>query len=123
MSNLKSMTLAAVALGILAAAPIQAQFVSDKPAVAVTTVAELLKNGKHDQQATLEGFIVEQVKRKKYVFADETGRIIAEIPDKVFQGQRVDPKTKIRIEGELELEYAEKETIDVYRLTVLPAAP
>ena len=122
MSNLKSMTLAAAALGILAA-PIQAQFVSDNPAVAVTTVAELLKNGKQDQEASLEGFIVEQVKRKKYVFADETGRIIAEIPDKVFQGQRVDPKTKIRIEGELELEYAEKETIDVYRLTVLPAAP
>ena len=40
MSNLKSMTLVAAALGILAAAPIQAQFVSDKPAVAVTTVAE-----------------------------------------------------------------------------------
>lgn len=31
MSNLKSMTLAAAALGILAAAPIQAQFVSDNP--------------------------------------------------------------------------------------------
>lgn len=111
MSNLKSMTLAAAALGILAAAPLQAQFVSDKSPAAVTTVAELLKNGKHDQQATLEGFIVEQVKRKKYVFADETGRIIAEIPDKVFQGQRVDPKTKIRIEGELELEYAEKKRL------------
>ena len=39
MSNLKSMTLVAAALGILAAAPIQAQFVSDKPPVAVTTVA------------------------------------------------------------------------------------
>lgn len=123
MSNLKSMTLAAAALGILAAAPIQAQFVSDKSPVAVTTVAELLKNGKQDQEASLEGFIIEQVKRKKYVFADETGRIIAEIPDKVFQGQRVDPKTKIRIEGELELEHAKKETIDVYRLTVLPAVP
>ena len=123
MSNLKSMTLAAAALGILAAAPIQAQFVSDKSPGGVRAVAELLKSGKEGQEAWLEGFIVEQVKRKKYVFADETGRIIAEIPDKVFQGQRVDPKTKIRIEGELELEYAEKETIDVYRLTVLPAAP
>ena len=123
MSNLKSMTLAAVAFGILAAAPIQAQLVSDKSPVAVTTVAELLKNGKQDQEASLEGFIIEQVKRKKYVFADATGRIIAEIPDKVFQGQRVDPKTKIRIEGELELEHAKKETIDVYRLTVLPAVP
>ena len=35
----------------------------------------------------------------------------------------MDPKTKIRIEGELELEHAKKETIDVYRLTVLPAVP
>ena len=69
MSNLKSMTLAAAALGILAAAPLQAQFVSDKSPAAVTTVAELLKNGKQDQEASLEGFIVEQVKRKKYVFA------------------------------------------------------
>ena len=117
MSNLKSMTLAAAALGILAAAPLQAQFVSDKSPAAVTTVAELLKNGKQDQEASLEGFIVEQVKRKKYVFADETGRIIAEIPDKVFQGQRVDPKTKIRIAGEVEVEDAEDEGCDVYRVT------
>ena len=49
MSNLKSMTLAAAAPGILAAAPLQAQFVSDKSPAAVTTIAELLKNGKHDQ--------------------------------------------------------------------------
>ena len=57
------------------------------------------------------------------MFAERTGDMLGEMHDQVFHGQRVDPKTKIRIEGELELEYAEKETIDVYRLTVLPAAP
>lgn len=121
MLNLKTIAAATALASVIAFAPAQAQFVGGPSNV--TTVKNLLDSGKDDQLATLEGYIVQQVKRKKYVFADETGRIIAEIPDKVFQGQRVDPKTKIRIEGELELEYAEKETIDVYRLTVLPAAP
>ncbi len=120
MRKFKTLALAAAAVALCAAASAQAQFVSDKPAAAVSTVQEVLKNGRQDQLATLEGYILEQVKRKKYVFADDTGRIIAEIPDKVFRGQRVDPKTKIRIEGELELKYAKQETIDVYRLTVLP---
>lgn len=94
MSNLKSMTLVAAALGILAAAPIQAQFVSDKPAVAVTTVAELLKNGKQDQEASLEGFIIEQVKRKKYVFADATGESLRKYLIRFFKASGWIPKPR-----------------------------
>lgn len=118
MAKYSMMTLAAALLGIQSAIPVQAQFVSDQPVV-VTTVREALANGRHDQMTAFEGFILEQIKSKKYVFADDTGRIIAEIPDQVFRGQRVDPRTKIRIEGELELKYAKQETIDVFRLTVL----
>lgn len=122
MLKLKAMTLGAMLAAIVAAAPVQAQFVSDQTAD-VMTVREALKNGRHDQRIVLEGFILEQVKSKKYVFADDTGRIIAEIPEKVFRGQRVDPRTKIRIEGELELKYAKQETIDVFGLTVLQPRP
>ncbi len=118
MSKLKTLIAGVALIGVLSLSAAQAQFVSDKP-VSVTTVQEVLKNGRHDQMVAFEGFILEQIKSKKYIFADYTGRIIAEIPDKVFQGQRVDPKTKIRIEGELELEHAKQETIDVFRLTVL----
>lgn len=122
MLKLKAMTLGAMLAAIVAAAPVQAQFVSDQTAD-VMTVREALKNGRHDQRIVLEGFILEQVKSKKYVFADDTGRIIAEIPEKVFRGQRVDPRTKIRIEGELELKYAKQETIDVFGLMVLQPRP
>lgn len=118
MAKYAMMTLAAVLIGMQFTIPVQAQFVSDQP-VSVMTVREALTNGRHDQMTAFEGFILEQVKSKKYVFADDTGRIIAEIPDRVFRGQRVDPRTKIRIEGELELKYAKQETIDVFRLTVL----
>ena len=79
----------------------------------------LLDSGKDDQLATLEGYIVQQVKHEKYMFRDSTGEMLVEIDDEVFKGQRVDPKTKVRIDGELERDFMEKDKVDVYNLTIL----
>lgn len=95
-----------------------AQFV-DGASSHATTVRSLLENGRDDQLVVLEGYIVDQVRRKDYTFRDDTGTIVVEIKDRVFAGQRVDPKTKVRIEGEFEKEFAEPDTVDVYRLTIL----
>ena len=63
--------------------------------------------------------IVQQVKHEKYMFRDSTGEMLVEIDDEVFKGQRVDPKTKVRIDGELERDFMEKDKVDVYKLTIL----
>lgn len=53
------------------------------------------------------------------MFRDSTGEMLVEIDDEVFKGQRVDPKTKVRIDGELERDFMEKDKVDVYNLTIL----
>ena len=105
-------------LAAFAATSASAQFVGG-PTNHATTVKNLLENGRDDQLVVLEGYIVDQVRRKDYTFKDETGTITVEIKDRVFAGQRVDPKTKVRLEGEYEKEFAEPNTVDVHRLTIL----
>ena len=117
MLNFKTLTAAAAFTAMLALSPAQAQFVGGPSNM--TTVKNLLETGKDDQLATLEGYLVEQVKHEKYIFRDDSGQMLVEIDDKVFQGQRVDPKTKIQIQGEFERDFMEKDKVDVHSLTVI----
>ena len=100
-----------------AATTASAQFVGGPSKV--ISVQQLKANGQDDQLVVLEGYIVDQVRRKDYTFKDETGTITVEIKDRVFAGQRVDPKTKVRLEGEFEKEFAEPDMVDVHRLTII----
>ena len=102
MLNLKTIAAATALASVIAFAPAQAQFV-----------------GGPSNVTTLEGYIVQQVKHEKYMFRDSTGEMLVEIDDEVFKGQRVDPKTKVRIDGELERDFMEKDKVDVYNLTIL----
>ena len=113
----KSFILAAALCTAFAAASANAQFVGgpDKS----TTVKALLDNGRDDQLVVLEGYIVDQIKHEDYTFRDATGQIEVEIDDEVFAGQRIDPKTKVRIEGEYEKEVVGPNTVDVHRLTII----
>ena len=113
MLNLKTIAAATALASVIAFAPAQAQFVGGPSNV--TTVKNLLDSGKDAD----EGYIVQQVKHEKYMFRDSTGEMLVEIDDEVFKGQRVDPKTKVRIDGELERDFMEKDKVDVYNLTVL----
>ena len=117
MFKIKTVAAAAAIAAIVAVAPVQAQFVGGPSHL--TTVKALADNGKDDQIVTLEGFITQQVKHEKYMFRDSTGEMLVEIDDEVFKGQRVDPKTKVRIDGELERDFMEKDKVDVYNLTIL----
>ena len=125
MHPFKSMMLAAALATAAAAVPVQAQFVPDRTAAEaaraqVVPVSRALENGRHDQRVVFEGRILERVKHQKYVFADDSGRIIAKVPDSVFRDRRVTPETKIHLEGRLVLKRAKQDTIDVFSLTVLP---
>ena len=113
MFKIKTVAAAAAIAAIVAVAPVQAQFVGGPSHL--TTVKALADSGKDDQIVTLEGFITQQVKHEKYMFRE----MLVEIDDEIFQGQRVDPKTKIRIDGELEKDFMEKDKVDVHRLEIV----
>lgn len=102
---------------MMAVAPAQAQFVGG-PSTTIS-VKQLVDTGRDDQLVTLEGYLVEQVKHEKYTFRDATGTVLVEIDDEVFMGQRVDPKTKVRLEGEFEKDMLEKDEVDVHKLTII----
>lgn len=95
-----------------------AQFVSDTPA-AVTTVATVLSSGKDNQLVTLEGRITEQIKHEKYRFADNTGTIVAEIDDKIFAGRKVTPRTKLRVEAEVDKDLLKDAEIEIHKFEIL----
>ncbi len=116
--NLKTITAAAAMSAAIVFSPVvSAQFVGGP--LTVNTVADVVKNARDEQLVVLEGYLVEQVRHEKYTFRDATGQILVDIDDKVFAGQRVDPKTKIRIEGEFDKEFMKPDEVDVHRLTVL----
>ena len=96
----------------------QAQFVNNGPS-SVMTVKQMKDAARDDQMVVLEGYLVDQVKHDKYTFKDATGTVLVEIDDRIFAGQRVDGKTKIRIEGEFEKDFMDPDEVEVYRLTIL----
>lgn len=80
-----------------------AQGYSGPSTVAVTTVKELLANGRDDQNAILRGRIVSHDGDDHYTFDDGTGQIRVEIDNDDFPaGQKIDDKTQVELRGELD---------------------
>ncbi|WP_313620599.1 NirD/YgiW/YdeI family stress tolerance protein [Achromobacter sp.] len=80
-----------------------AQGYSGPSTVAVTTVKELLANGRDDQNAILRGRIVSHDGDDHYTFDDGTGQIRVEIDHDDFPaGQKIDDKTQVELRGELD---------------------
>ena len=78
----------------------------------ITTVSEVLENGKDDQYVRLIGTIKEQISKERYTFVDATGEISVEIDNDEFKAP-VNDKTRIEIRGEIEKDYMESAEIDV----------
>lgn len=80
-----------------------AQGYSGPSTVAVTTVKELLANGRDDQNAILRGRIVSHDGDDHYTFDNGTGQIRVEIDNDDFPaGQKIDDKTQVELRGELD---------------------
>lgn len=114
-----------LALGTATTVHAQYQGPGSKPAKAapqapMTTVADVLKNGKDDQMVTLTGNVVKQVGREKYLFRDATGEIRIEIDDDAMPTQPFDDKTKVEIAGEVEKDFLRSVEIDVKSVKLLP---
>ncbi|MGN7438605.1 MAG: YgiW/YdeI family stress tolerance OB fold protein [Alcanivorax sp.] len=109
----KILTLAALTASVtIASAPEASAQYKGPTANSITTVSEVLANGKDDQYVRLIGTITKQVSEEKYTFADETGEIRVEIDNEVFKTP-VDENTKVEIRGEIENDFMETPEIDV----------
>ena len=109
MTNMKTLAFAAAALSVFSIGAAQAQFVGQSQPV--TTVKQVLDNGRDDQMVVLEGNLINQVRNDKYTLRDATGTI--------FAGQRVDSNTKVRVEGEIDTEIMKPNEVEAHRLTVI----
>lgn len=117
MTNMKTLAFAAAALSVFSIGATQAQFVGQSQPV--TTVKQVLDNGRDDQMVVLEGNLINQVRSDKYTLRDATGTIVVEIDDRIFAGQRVDSNTKVRVEGEIDTEIMKPNEVEAHRLTVI----
>lgn len=92
---------------------------SGPSSVQLLTVKQLLDTGKDDQHARLQGRIVSHDGGDKYTFADDTGRITAEIDDDKFPaGQPIGAEQRVELYGEFD-KGLRKTEFEVDRLTVL----
>jgi len=84
------------------------------------TVQQILSKPRDEQVVVLQGTIVRQEKKDRYVFTDGTGVIRVEIDAKKFPAQTVDPTTRVQIRGEVEKDFLRAPTIDVRQITIVP---
>lgn len=91
-------------------------------AVAVQTVSEVQRLG-DDIHVVLEGYITGKAGTadpEEYLFKDNTGSLKVDIDDNVWAGQTVNPKTKVRLYGEVDYNKANNtRDVDVERLEII----
>lgn len=129
MNALKTLLRHALALGDLAAAllalPASAQYAGPDSrrganAAPVRSVAAALQAA-DDTPVELEGRLIRQVGKEKYIFSDGQADIRVDIDDEDFPtgSGRIDEHTRVRLHGEVEKDFLESPEIDVDRVTVL----
>ena len=74
------------------------------PAANVTTVAENLENvGRFSEvDVVLEGKLIHQISGDKYMFQDDSGKVVVELDDDIKLPTAIDDTTQLRIFGEFE---------------------
>jgi uncharacterized protein (TIGR00156 family) len=95
-----------------------AQYAGPGAPVTVTTIVAAAA-ARDDTPVVLEGYLIQQVSKDKYIFSDGKDQIRVEIDSKVFPGVTVNERTRVRIHGEVEQEFMKSPEIDVERVEVL----
>ncbi|MBP6345216.1 YgiW/YdeI family stress tolerance OB fold protein [Neisseriaceae bacterium CLB008] len=86
----------------------------------VTTVKQILANGKDDQYVTVKGKIIRQVRKEHYVFSDGTGQLNIELDQKYLPvGQTFNDKTTVVLSGELEKDWHQPIELDVKHMRIM----
>jgi uncharacterized protein (TIGR00156 family) len=68
---------------------------------------------------TLEGHIVKQIRKEKYLFRDQSGEVEVEIDDEKWKGRKVGPDIKVRISGKVEKEWLSSMEVEVKRIEII----
>lgn len=110
--------LTSIVVAGIVAFPAYAQY-SGPSEISQPTVAEILENPVDDQDVQIQGHLLRQIARKKFIFSDGTGEIVAEIKQRHFAGQPVDDKTKVELIGEVDTSSKRPPEIEVDSLKVI----
>lgn len=108
-----------VVAGLLLPTSMYAQYVGPSTQIQPKSVAEILKNPGDNQVVVLQGHIIKNIGKKKYIFSDGTAEIRVEIDARHMPTQPIDQKTKVQLTGEVETEFMQSPEIDVDPVTVL----
>lgn len=96
-----------------------AQYAGSSNAATYRSVADVLKNPIDDAPVVLEGHIIKQVGKKKYIFSDGTAEIRVEVDQKYFPTTPINEKTKVQIRGEIEKDFLQSPEIDIEYLAII----
>lgn len=121
MNTKRKLTTTALAAGALALASslAAAQYVGPGTTPVYTSIAEVLRSAPDDAAVDLQGTLVKQVGKEKYLLSDGKDQIRVEIDAKDFPTVRIDEHTQVRIRGEVEKDFLESPEIDVEHLSVV----
>ncbi len=119
-----ALRLSLAALAICATSLAAAQYAgpsTTRPATIANyaSVADILKNPVDDAPVLLQGTLLRQVGKEKYIFTDGTGEIRVEIDTKHFAAAKVDDKVKVQIQGDVEKDFLQSPEIDVEKMTLV----
>lgn len=101
------------------ASPQPGRYVGPSSAV-LSTVKQLLADGKDDQYALLQGKIVSHDQGKNYTFADDSGRMSVEISSRRFpEGKTISAEQRVELSGKLDKGWNKTE-FEVKEIRLLP---
>lgn len=111
--------LSAFAASSLFAAQASAEYTGPSTTPTYKTIAEVLKNPVDDTQVVLEGHLLREVGKEKYMFSDGKAEVRVDIDHKLMPATAVNEKTRVQIRGEIEKDFMQSPEIDVDQISVL----
>lgn len=87
---------------------------------AITKAAQV-RQAQDDTPVVLEGKIVEKIpsRKNRYVFQDDSGKVVVDINRKQFRGQTVTPQDRVRLHGHVDSNRKKDNKVEVDHLEVL----
>jgi uncharacterized protein (TIGR00156 family) len=83
-----------------------AQFVGPSSSQQISTVEEAL-TARRGQDVSVEGFVVEHLRDRYYLFRDATGEIRVKVDRHRWRDRRVTSKTLVRLTGRIDRDFRE----------------
>jgi len=112
-------TLLSVSMLLLATHSAVAQYSGPGASPVFTNVTDVIASAKDDSLVELDGYIIKQLTKDKFLFSDGKAQIRVEIDQEIFPRQAINERTRVRIRGEVEKDFLESPEIDVSSVEVV----